>query len=79
MTTEPTLAADYALLWGQSQGAIHIEPIAEMLDQNRQACAVDRRMDYVPIAIGSQARCYEIAEQVRKTLAERRARQSNPQ
>lgn len=79
MTTEELTTSDYALLWSQSQGAMHIEPIADMLDQNREACADDRRMDYVPIAFGSEEHCREAAEQVRPTLHERQERKSNPQ
>lgn len=76
MTTE---ANPYALLWSQSQCALHIEPIKDMLLENRRACADDRRMDYVPIAFGSEEHCREVAEQVRPTLIERRERQSIPQ
>lgn len=40
----------YALLWSQSQCAMHIEPVMDMLTENRRACAENRRMDYVPIS-----------------------------
>lgn len=79
MTTEKLTTSDYTLLWSQSQGALHIEPITDMLTENHQAFVDDRRMDYVPIAFGSQEQCREIAEQVRPTLRERQERKSNPQ
>lgn len=79
MTTEKKQTTHYALLWSQSQCALHIEPIEDMLAENRQAFADDRRMDYVPIAFGSQEHCSEVAEQVRPTLRERQERKSNPQ
>ncbi len=62
----------YALLWSQSQCAMHIEPVMDMLTENRRACAENRRMDYVPIAIGSRDLCSALAEKVRQTLNKRR-------
>lgn len=71
MTTELIQNAEWALLWSQSQCALHIETVEEMLSRNRQAYAADKCMDYVPIAFGSRALCDEIASKVRHTLRER--------
>lgn len=79
MTTEKKQTMHYTLLWSQSQCALHIEPMEDMLSENRQAFVDDRRMDYVPIAFGSEEHCREVAEQVRPTLAERQEIKSNSQ
>ncbi|KEH08275.1 hypothetical protein GY14_20775 [Delftia tsuruhatensis] len=75
MTTEQkqVAALEWALLWSHSQCAMHIEPVMDMLKQNRQACATDRGMDYVPIAIGSREECDAAASRLRPYLNERRA------
>lgn len=58
----------HVLLWSQSQCALHIEPIADMLQENARAFAADRRMDYVPMVFGSSEACHAAAERVRPTL-----------
>ena len=63
----------YALLWSQSQCAMHIEPVVDMLTENRRACAENRRMDYVPIAIGTREECDAAASRLRPVLCERRS------
>lgn len=75
MTTEQKQVAtiEWALLWSHSQCAMHIEPVMDMLKQNRQACATDRGMDYVPIAFGTRDLCSALAEKVRQTLNKRRS------
>lgn len=67
MTTQVT----HALLWSQSQCAMHIEPITDMLSTNRQAYAVNRRMDYVPIYFGSADDCHKASASVRTTMRQR--------
>lgn len=62
----------HALLWSQSQCSMHIEPVMEMLTENRRACAADRRMDCVPIAIGTREECDAAASRLRPVLNERR-------
>ncbi len=68
------MTATHALLWSQSQCAMHIEPIADMLSENRQAYTENRRMDYVPIIFGTDEECHKAADAVRQTM---RARQGD--
>lgn len=58
----------HVLLWSQSQCALHVEPIEDMLQANRAAYAENRRMDYVPIVVGPSQLCEEAAEAVRNTM-----------
>ncbi|MGV3679788.1 MAG: hypothetical protein ACO1PM_08690 [Acidovorax sp.] len=67
----PATTPTHALLWSQSQCALHIEPIADMLSENRQAYATDRRMDYVPIYFGTDDECHQAATAVRGTMRQR--------
>lgn len=67
-------ANDFALLWSQSQCALHIEPLADMLSENRSAYADNRRRDYVPIHIGPRDECEEAAEGIRSTMRQRQER-----
>lgn len=76
MTDSKMPSADtstHALLWSQSQCAMHIEPIADMLSSNRQAYTVDQRMDYVPIYFGSADECHQASASVRATMRQRQA------
>lgn len=61
----------HALLWSQSQCAFHIEPINDMLSENRKAYVDDRRMDFVPIYFGTDDDCHDAAQAARATLAKR--------
>ena len=63
----------HVLLWSQSQCALHIETVQDMLAENASAFAEDRRMDYVPIVIGTEEECRNAAEAIRPTLQERQA------
>jgi len=63
---EPTV-----LLWSRSQNVLHIEPLSRMLDKNRRAYVADRRMDYVPMFIGSDDDCHAAAASMRQTLIKR--------
>ncbi|MBT2322542.1 hypothetical protein J7E62_09310 [Variovorax paradoxus] len=45
----------WVLLWSQSQNALHIEPISKMFASNLAAFNENRRMDYVPLFIGTIA------------------------
>lgn len=71
-----TIPTVHALLWSQSQCALHIEPVSDMLSENRQAYADDRRMDYVPIYIGDEGECRTAADAVRVTMRARQARRA---
>lgn len=75
MTIErtPTAGAAWVLLWSQSQCATHVEPLQDMLDSNLHAYQSNRRMDYVPLAIGSEEECRRVAAEIRPTV---RARQN---
>lgn len=44
----------WALLWSRSQNALHIESLSDMQRANLDAFADNRRMDYVPLQIGSR-------------------------
>ncbi len=70
---EQQVQVHHVLLWSQSQNAFHLEPIKRMLDSNRTAYAEDRRMDYVPVFIGTQDQCSVLAEKLRHTIRARHA------
>lgn len=74
MSDQPT----HALLWSQSQCAMHIEPIADMLSENRRAYTENRRMDYVPIIFGSDEECHQAADAVRQTMRTRQGARAEP-
>lgn len=61
----------FALLWSQSQCALHVESLTDMLSSNRRAYTDDRRMDYVPIFFGSDEACHEIGKALRGTMGDR--------
>lgn len=63
----------YALLWSQTQCALHVEPLQEMLNKNRRACASNRCTDYIPVFVGTRELCSEAAERLRPVLCERRS------
>lgn len=71
--SEHTAAEWYVLLWSQSQNGFHIERHRHMLDANRRAYAEDRRMDYVPIFVGTHDFCCRMANCLRNTLRSRQA------
>ena len=58
----------YVLLWSQSQNALHIEPVKDMLTSNRRAYSEDRRMDYVPLLFGPRDDCDSLASSIRGTM-----------
>lgn len=58
----------HVMLWSQSQCALHIEPIERMLSSNRRAYADDRRMDFVPLFVGSEDDCDALANAIRNTM-----------
>ncbi|MGC3984811.1 MAG: hypothetical protein QM777_08835 [Pseudorhodoferax sp.] len=58
----------HVMLWSQSQCALHIERVEDMLRSNRRAYAADRRMDYVPLFIGTDEDCRELADNIRGTM-----------
>lgn len=61
----------WVLLWSQSQNALHVEQVDDMLHSNRQAYADNRRMDYVPLVFGSRAVIDDAARACRPTLVTR--------
>lgn len=61
----------WVLLWSQSQCALHIEEAGRMMKANAAAFREDRRMDYVPLHIGSAAECHQWADALRPTLHQR--------
>lgn len=73
MTTKQTPAsgAVWVLLWSKSQCATHVEPLKDMLDNNLRAYQLDRRMDFVPLAIGSEADVRHAAAEIRPTMRDR--------
>ena len=63
-----SITESHVLLWSQSQCAFHIEPVGDMLKENGNAFAEDRRMDYVPIVFGTHEECHDAADRLRDTL-----------
>ena len=59
------------LFWSQSQCALHIESVADMLESNRAAFGADRRMDYVPLFIGSDDNCRYASGSIRHAMQAR--------
>jgi hypothetical protein len=59
---DPTV---WALLWSQSQNALHVERLTDMQQTNVDAFRENRRMDYVPLFIGSRAVVDIVAKAVR--------------
>ncbi|MDD0814270.1 hypothetical protein PSQ39_06470 [Curvibacter sp. HBC28] len=68
----------HVLLWSQSQCALHIEPVSEMLSSNRRAYAENRTMDYVPIFFGTDEKCHEIGRALRGTMSDRQHGKDKP-
>lgn len=65
---EPTYWLDstvWVLLWSQSQNALHIEPLADMMRTNLEAFHKDGRLDYVLLCIGSREAVDASAQAVR--------------
>ena len=58
----------HALLWSQSQRALHVEPLAEMLRSNLRAFIANLSMDFVPLFIGSDDACRAAAYRVRANM-----------
>lgn len=67
----------WALSWSQSQCALHVEPLAEMLSKNRTAYACNVRSDYVALHIGPREECDLAADNVRNTIKDRQQRRVN--
>lgn len=61
----------HVLLWSQSQDALHIESVADMLSANGSAFAANRPMDYVPLAFGTDDECHAGANKVRAIMEKR--------
>lgn len=67
----------WALLWSQSQNALHIEPVGDLLSKNRVAYTNDADLtDYQPIYIGDKETCRQTAELIRPTLVARQGRKA---
>lgn len=62
----------WALLWSQSQNALHIEPVGDLLSKNRVAYTNNADLtDYQPIYIGDKETCRQTADAVRSTIKAR--------
>lgn len=55
----------WVLLWSQSQNALHLEPLEDMQKANVEAFTENRRMDYVPLHVGTRESVHAAAEDVR--------------
>ena len=67
----------WALLWSQSQNALHIEPVSDLLSKNRVAYTNNADLpDYLPIYIGDKETCRQTAELIRPTLVARQGRRA---
>lgn len=71
LPSAPAAIDTWVLLWSQSQNALHLERQNDMLRSNCRAYVANRRMDYVPLQVGTREECEGIAAKVRGTLAER--------
>lgn len=67
----PELESWWVLLWSQSQCAVHIESVQDMLKSNRRAYTEDRRKDFVPVFFGQREACDSISLAIRGTMRER--------
>lgn len=65
------MSKQWALLWSQSQNALHIETLEQMASSNRKAYQENRRCDYVPIYIGERAHIDAAAGFCHQTLFKR--------
>lgn len=61
----------YVLLWSQSQCCFHIEQLRDMYRANAAAFREDRRMDYVPLHIGTDDECHALADHLRPQVRQR--------
>lgn len=61
----------WVLLWSQSQCVFHIEQVRDMLMANARAFNEDRRMDYVPLFIGTRDEVDHLADHLRPRVHER--------
>ena len=68
----------HVLLWSQSQCALHIESVADMLESNRTAFGADRRMDYVPLFIGTDDNCRYASDSIRHAMQARQESRRAP-
>ncbi len=58
----------WVLLWSQSQNALHVERLTDMQKTNLEAFTENRRLDYVPLQIGSRAAVDWAANHVRPAV-----------
>ena len=63
--------SDYVLLWSQSQCALHIEAVGDMLRSNHSAFVDDRCMDYVSLFFGTHDECSHSADSIRHVMKSR--------
>ena len=70
---EQALRDWWVCLWSQSQNGFHVERLRDMMNSNRRAYAEDRRMDYVPIYVGTRDLCFGLASATRNTVRAREA------
>ncbi|MNK90297.1 hypothetical protein D3C87_1103430 [compost metagenome] len=66
----------WVLLWSQSQNSLHIERLYDMHRTNLEAFSENRRMDYVPMQIGSREDVDAAANAVRPICHARAAREA---
>lgn len=65
------MSKQWALLWSQSQNALHIETLDQMASANRKAYQDNRPTDFVPIYIGAREHIDAAAGFCHQTLAGR--------
>lgn len=61
----------WALLWSQSQNALHIETLADMQATNASAFVGNHSVDYVTLGLGTREQCEAGALRMRPVLAQR--------
>jgi hypothetical protein len=61
----------WVLLWSQSQNAVHVETLADMLSANRAAYRDNQARDYVPLYLGTRPHVDAAASFCQATLSQR--------
>lgn len=65
--------SQYVLLWSQRQNSLHVEPLENLLENNRRAYRDNVSTDYQVLLMGSREDVDATAENLRPTLKARTA------
>jgi hypothetical protein len=56
----------HVALWSHSQKTFHVEETSKMLDRNWEAYARNKKIDYLPLMLGSESDCREFINRLSK-------------